>query len=123
MLAVIFVPIAAYMPVAKLLSEGEEDVQPSVVAKRTLTQHERKFGETPERSSSDGSYLEVNRYLEKVLRDPQGVEIIGCTLPREVAEGWEVGCDYRAANGYGGLVKQSSVFRIAFGKVQSMRDR
>ena len=125
MMAVIFVPFALVVlkpdPELSALSNKPTASKPKP-PKKELTLHEKKYGEKPKRSAWDGSYYEVERHLELVARDPRSVDVIGCTEPVTVDEGWEVRCDYRAANGFGGLVRESKWFRIAFGKVQGMRD-
>ena len=80
------------------------------------------FGEPPTQSPWDGSYYEVERYLERVANDPDSIDISGCTGVYFNDQGWLVGCDYRGRNGFGGMVRQSNWFSIAHGSVIKMHE-
>jgi len=85
---------------------------------KIFQKHEAKFGPKPVPSAWDGSYHEVQRYLEKIANDPDSIKIQGCT-PVSVDEkaGWVVGCDYRGKNALGGVVRNSNWFVIKHGAV------
>ncbi|MHA7835568.1 MAG: hypothetical protein ACX94A_13935 [Algiphilus sp.] len=79
-----------------------------------------KFGELPSRSAWSGSYLPVDRYLDQALKDPDSLEMDGCTKVYHVNDGWLVGCDYRAKNSFGGYVRESKWFTIRHHAVVSV---
>lgn len=78
------------------------------------------IGKMPIQSRWDGSYMEVDQYLEAVANDPDSIDIQGCTKPYFTTQGWMVGCDYRGRNGFGGMIRQSSWFTIVRNRVVSM---
>ncbi len=81
-----------------------------------------KFGDKPKPSGWDGSYFEVERYLESVANDPGSIEIDNCTKPYfDDKSGWIVGCDYRGRNAFGGMIRNSNWFVIRHGKVVEMK--
>ncbi|EMF9968763.1 TPA: hypothetical protein ACXI9S_003594 [Pseudomonas aeruginosa] len=81
-----------------------------------------KFGKPPVASGWDGSYLAVNRYLERVANDPDSIKMDGCTKVYTTDKGWLVGCDYRGRNAFGGMIRQSNWFTIAHDTVIQMHD-
>ena len=81
-----------------------------------------KFGAAPTQSAWDGSYYEVERYLERVANDPDSIDIDGCTKVYHTESGWLVGCDYRGRNAFGGMIRQSNWFTIIHGQVIQMHD-
>jgi hypothetical protein len=81
-----------------------------------------KFGRAPVASAWDGSYSEVERYLERVARDPDSVEVDGCTEVKRATNGWLVGCNWRGRNGFGGMERQANWFTVRGGQVVAMHD-
>lgn len=79
------------------------------------------FGEKPVGSAWDGSYRVVKDYLKSAARDPDSVEIDSCTGVLEAQEGWVVGCDWRARNGFGGMNRESNWFVVRQGRVVEMK--
>lgn len=80
---------------------------------RLLTARAVKFGRAPERSSWDGNYTEVEKYLKQRTHDPSSVVIQSCTeVTYDQKKGWVVGCQYRARTAFGALLKSSSWFII-----------
>lgn len=75
------------------------------------------IGDKPKKSGWDGSYFEVQRYLETILHDPDSLELLPCGDPIETEIGWLVRCPYRARNAFGGKVLETSVFLILNGRV------
>ena len=90
----------------------------------TAARNERiqKYGEPPTQSAWDGSYYEVERYLESVANDPDSIEIDTCTGVYRNDDGWLVGCDYRGRNAFGGMIRKSNWFLIRHGRVVKMAD-
>jgi len=82
-----------------------------------------KYGKRPNHNAGDGSYLEVESYLERTLRDPDSLKFDGCTDVRlHNQQGWLVGCTYRAKNGFGGYTRQANWFTIRGGQVIAMHE-
>ena len=82
----------------------------------------RRFGPMPEGSAWHGTYRVVRDYLRQVVNDPDRLKMEACTSVYHVAEGWLVGCHYRGANAFGGIVRQSNWFIIRQGHVVAMKD-
>ena len=78
------------------------------------------FGEQPRRSNWDGSYSEVERYLKRVARDPDSVEISNCTKVYQSDNGWLVACEWRGKNGFGGMSRDTNWFTIRQNRVIRM---
>jgi len=78
------------------------------------------FGKKPIQSAYDGSYYAVERYLEKVARDPDSVKITNCTGIYKSDYGWLVGCTWRGKNGFGGMNVDTNWFHIRQGVVVKM---
>jgi hypothetical protein len=74
-------------------------------------------GPQPVQSAWDGAYPEVKRFLQATLNDPKSLEMDGCTPVSRHDDGWLVGCDYRARNAFGGVVRQSHWFLVQRGAV------
>lgn len=81
-----------------------------------------KFGPKPQASGWDGSYREVERYLKRVMNDPDSLEWDGCTEVKYNKAGWLVGCNYRGRNGFGGMVRNANWFTIVNGRVTQTHD-
>jgi hypothetical protein len=81
-----------------------------------------KFGEPPTKSSWDGSYYIIERYLKRIANDPASLELNGCTKVYHTETGWLVGCDYGAKNAFGGMIRQSNWFTIVRDQVIQMDD-
>jgi hypothetical protein len=79
----------------------------------------RRFGPIPRRYSS-GTYDEVEEYLRQVMNDPKTLEGVECTEVNHVERGWLVGCNYRGANAFGGIIRQANWFIIRQGRVIEM---
>lgn len=77
----------------------------------------KKFGNPPVASAWDGSYPAVERYLERVMNDPESLDMEGCTKVFYTADGWLVGCTYRGRNAFGGMIKTANWFTIRSGAV------
>jgi len=71
-----------------------------------------KFGKPPTQSAWDGSYYAVERYLEKVAKDPDSVKIASCTSVMYTKDGWLVGCTWRGRNSFGGMNVATNWFTI-----------
>ncbi len=82
----------------------------------------RRFGPVPQASAWDGTYREVKDYLQQVANDPDRLKMEACTPVYHVANGWLVGCDYRGANAFGGIIRQSNWFIIRNGRVVEMKE-
>jgi hypothetical protein len=82
----------------------------------------RRFGPVPKASAWDGTYREVKDYLQQVANDPDRLKMEACTPVYHVANGWLVGCDYRGANAFGGIIRQSNWFIIRNGRVVEMKE-
>lgn len=82
----------------------------------------RQFGAMPQASAWDGTYREVKDYLKQVAHDPDRLKMEACTEVYHVTEGWLVGCHYRGANAFGGIIRQSSWFIIRHGRVVAMKE-
>lgn len=105
--------------------EAEEE---AAAAERMREARERQqrlaeWGEPPEPSAWDGTYRVVTEYLRRVANDPESIEMDGCTKVYSVeGKGWLVGCDYRGANAFGGIIRASNWFIIRHGAVVEMAD-
>ncbi len=53
-------------------------------------------------------------YLEKVLNDPKSFSEVEFTMSGQSKNGWIVVMTYRAKNGFGGLILQTTTFEIRF---------
>lgn len=104
-------------------AEKERKQQEKIAKEQARKEEQRKkrierFGEPPTQSQWDGSYREVEKYLERVANDPDSIKIEGCTgVSHDDSQGWLVGCDFRGRNAFGGLVKNSNWFVIRHGAV------
>ncbi len=87
---------------------------------RERTDRLANFGKPPIASAWDGSYNAVERYLEKVAKDPDSVKIASCTNVMHTKNGWLVGCTWRGRNGFGGMNVQSNWFTIRHNAVTRM---
>jgi len=92
-------------------------MQPEAAPPLPPSPEEVKFGPMPLQSPLDGSYSEVENYLERVANNPSSVKIEKCTQVYKTDDGWVVGCDYRGENALGGMIKKSNWFTIAHGQV------
>lgn len=92
------------------------------LAQAVLLERDSRIGPKPVASPWDGAYYEVERYLKRVLHDPDSLDFDGCTLPVQVDQGWRVTCDYRARNGFGALRRESGVFVIRHNEVVAKLD-
>ncbi|WMO12859.1 hypothetical protein [Pseudoalteromonas piscicida] len=106
----------------QLSQQQEKERKEQEKLKREREARIAKFGEPPTQSAWDGSYYEVERYLERVANDPDSINIDGCTNVYHTESGWLVGCDYRGRNGFGGMIRQSNWFTIIHGQVIQMHD-
>ena len=80
-----------------------------------------RFGPVPQRTGFSGIYYgAVRNYLREVANDPSSIDIRSCTNVYQIDSGWLVGCDYRGANAFGGIVLQSNWFTIVHGRVIAM---
>ena len=106
----------------KLKQQEEKERLAQEKVKRENEDRIAKFGKPPIASGWDGSYLAVNRYLERVANDPDSIKIDGCTKVFTTDKGWLVGCDYRGRNAFGGMIRQSNWFTIVHDTVIQMHD-
>jgi|GEM_PF-1777377 len=106
----------------KLKKQQEQELIKQEKLKKEREERIAKFGEPPTRSSWDGSYLSVKRYLERVANDPDSIKIDGCTEVYYTDNGWLVGCDFRGRNAFGGMIRQSNWFTIVYGRVVQMHE-
>lgn len=81
-----------------------------------------RFGQPPTKGSWDGSYRVVTQYLRDIANDPGSIDVDACTDVYHVPRGWLVGCDYRGANAFGGLIRASNWFIIQHDRVVAMED-
>lgn len=73
-------------------------------------------GHKPKHPESD-----VKFYLKQVANDPSSVSDVECSNPTWGDKlGWEVGCTFRAKNGFGGLIKSQKIFYISKDRVISL---
>lgn len=80
-----------------------------------------KFGERPQASSWDGSYRVVERYLERVAKNPDSIKMDGCTEAKyDKKVGWLVGCNYFGTNSFNAVIRQSNWFIIRHQEVVGM---
>jgi len=68
------------------------------------------------------SCAEVDVYLKRVANDPSSVSMVGCSEPYLRDEGWIVGCEFRAKNAFGALIKKGAIFTIKHGQVVSYNE-
>lgn len=97
------------------LTPAERAREDSLAAARA--ERVRRFGEKPTQSAWDGSYMEVQFYLEDRAKDPGSVEIHRCTEVYHSESGWLVGCDWGARNGFGGMAREYNWFTIRHERV------
>lgn len=80
-----------------------------------------RFGPAPTLSAWDGGSRGVQRYLERVARDPESVEVENCTQPirsdlasaatdTDLPDGWVTVCEWAARNGFGGMNRTRNTF-------------
>lgn len=106
----------------KLSEKIEKEKREQERLKKEREARVAKFGEAPTKSSWDGSYYAVERYLKRVANDPDSIDIDGCTEVYHTESGWLVGCDYRGRNAFGGMIRQSNWFTIVHDQVIQMHD-
>lgn len=76
-----------------------------------------KYGDAPVKSWN-GSYAEIDNYLQRVAHNPKSVDVAQCTQALfDKTAGWVVGCEYRAKNAFGGLVLAQDWFTIIHNEV------
>lgn len=80
------------------------------------------MGKKPIRSSWDGSYTEVERYLKQTAHDPDSIKFENCSEPYVTDDGWGVLCIYRGKNGFGALIRQANWFIILQNRVVDVKD-
>jgi len=119
--------IAALSPAQRASEERVAKERAAAAAKAAaeqarIVEQDKRFGERPHQSEYDGSYSAVERYLKKVMNDPDSLKMAGCTKVFRTTDGWLVGCDYRGRNGFGGLIKVFNWFTIRQDHVVQMHD-
>ena len=94
------------------------------IRQRDAAEHDRirQFGPVPQASAWDGTYHEVEEYLRDRVNDPDKFKMDACTPVYHVATGWLVGCDWRGANGFGAIMRQTNWFIIRQGRVVEMKE-
>jgi hypothetical protein len=119
--------VSSYADKLQFYSDKIKEVQERerVAQEKTRKDNETrlaKFGNPPVASAWDGSYLAVNRYLDRVANDPDSIEIDECTEVYKTDKGWLVGCNYRGRNAFGGMIRQSNWFTIVHDSVIQMHE-
>ncbi|WP_233595278.1 MULTISPECIES: hypothetical protein [Corallococcus] len=74
-------------------------------------------GEKPMNSPWDGSVPEVERYLKKVMNDPDSYEHVSSSAPVARDAFWIVKSSFRGKNAFGGKVLNTRYFFIQQGQV------
>lgn len=60
---------------------------------------------------------QVEDYLERITKDPDSLEISGCSEILYSERGWVTSCDWRARNSFGGFVREINKFYISHSQV------
>ncbi|SDK37728.1 hypothetical protein SAMN05660337_0261 [Maridesulfovibrio ferrireducens] len=79
-----------------------------------------KFGEKPERTSGDGYYIEVKKYLKENSEFPETLQMERCTDCYFTDNGWLVGCNYSEQNEIGSRISEFLWFTISNSTVQKV---
>jgi hypothetical protein len=70
-------------------------------------------GSKPTQSAWDGFVLAAKNDLEHHLNDPDSFKAVGCTEPRLTKTAcWVTKCQFRAKNGFGGVIVKTIQFSI-----------
>ncbi len=93
----------------KRIQPGLDRIKAQLEAEQLL---EAVRGPKPINSPWDGSVPEVERYLERVLNDPDSYEHVSSTVPVVRGEYWLVRSSFRGKNAFGGLVLNTKTFYI-----------
>jgi hypothetical protein len=107
---------------AQAAAERAAEAQRMAAAQAVEQARVERIGPAPVMSAWDGGYYEVQRYLKRLLHDPDSLAFEGCTRPVEREDGWGVVCEYRARNGFGALRKEVGTFVIREGEVVAKLD-
>lgn len=107
---------------AQAAAERAAEAQRVAAARAVEQAREQLIGPAPVMSAWDGGYYEVQRYLKRLLHDPDSLTFEGCTQPVPREDGWGVICEYRARNGFGALRKEVGTFVIREGEVIAKLD-
>jgi hypothetical protein len=91
---------------AAIKAKGEAD-------KAAFAKLVETFGRQPTKAT-------VKTFLQQVANDPSSVSIENCTSVHHVKDGWAIGCDYRAKNGFGALVMKSNWFVVNHDRVKML---
>jgi hypothetical protein len=89
---------------------------------RERADRQARFGARPTPSAWDGTYRVVTSYLREIANDPGSIDVDSCTEVYHVEDGWLVGCDYRGANAFGGMIRASNWFIIRHDQVVRMEE-
>lgn len=79
-------------------------------------------GEKPMNSPWDGSVPEVERYLKKVMNDPDSYEHVSSSAPVARDAYWIVKSSFRGKNAFGGKVLNTRYFFIQRGQVARVEE-
>ncbi len=79
-----------------------------------------KFGDKPEKTSADGYYVEVEKYLKEKSEFPETVQMERCTDCYYTDKGWLVGCNYSEKNEAGSRFSEFLWFTITNSTVQKV---
>lgn len=79
-----------------------------------------KFGDKPEKTSADGYYIEVEKYLKKKSEFPETLQMERCTDCYYTDKGWLVGCNYSEKNKAGSQLSEFLWFTITNSTVQKV---
>ncbi len=112
------------------ISKEVFDYQPRAVAESRITNTAPRPYQPPQppapvvsNSAWDGSVWQVERFLERNLKDPDSFEAIEWSPVLDTGDGFTVRCQYRARNGFGGMVVENKLFRLSLnGDVVSHTD-
>lgn len=98
----------------KRIQPGLDRIKAQIEAEKLLV---AVRGPKPVNSAWDGSVLEVERYLKRVMNDPDSYEHVSSTVPVGRGEYWLVRSTFRGKNAFGGKVINTKLFYIQQGQV------
>lgn len=74
-------------------------------------------GAPPKRSPWDGTYPVITSHLQLVARNPDSIEVEGCTEAAMSEDGWRILCKWSGENKFSGTDRQASWFIVSRGEV------
>jgi hypothetical protein len=93
----------------KRIQPGLDRIKAQIAAEKLV---EAVRGPKPVNSPWDGSVAEVERYLQRVMNDPDSYEHVSSTIPVVRGEYWLVRSTFRGKNAFGGKVVNTKTFYI-----------